>query len=68
MAKETYTRDEVAAVLAELEQDGKALIDIFTMQPCKECSQKPCPDGAHCWLDDLTTQQLALMWLDRREV
>lgn len=69
MAKMTYTRAEVTAILVELEADGRELYDIFTAPLCKECGQKkgPCPDGSPCWLDELTVDTLAEKWLDRRE-
>lgn len=69
MAKDAYTRAEVTAILVDLEADGRELYDIFTSPLCKECSQKnsPCPDGSPRWLDELTVDHLAGMWLDRRE-
>ncbi len=69
MSKTTYIRGEVVSILVELEAQRRELFDIFTAPLCKECGQKngPCPDGSPCWMDELTVDCLAEMWLDRRE-
>ena len=69
MPKATYTRGEVVSILVELEATRRELYDVFTAPLCKDCGQKngPCPDGSPCWMDELTVDRLAEMWLDRRE-